>query len=323
MTGISRRRLLQIGLLTPLATSPLYRQTAALAACTPGRCNNPTRETGANPGNLPTIADFIWPISGAPDCYLIGDAFGPRLLGTDYDWHRGIDIQGNEGVTPVIASAVGFVRISADCDERYRRCGKIIQIEGYDRNGQRYRMNYCHLDRRLVDRGERVTQGTEIGRVGCTSATWSHLHFEIREGDTPRNPYCYLPHLNLNNHSIVIESVTTNSMSINVSLRVTTPRNELDINEVRVRVLDSSGIEVDNKYINFNARHNCGTDDQCVMDGSTEICIFPENFWYDESNWETVFEFSGLASPGSGLVEVVAEARDCGGEVASARWSSS
>ena len=214
MMNVSRRRLLQMGLLAPLAASPMYKQSSAFAVCIDGACSNRTRDTASRPsGNIPGISNFIWPIVDAPNSpHLIGDAFGPRLIGNpaEYDWHEGIDIKADEG-TSVIAATGGFVRISADCDERYRNCGKMIQIEGYDSNNQRYRINYCHLSRRLVERGAIVYQRTLIGESGCTGATWPHLHLEIRRNDTPQNPYFYLACPSVGSHTVVIQDVTTNA----------------------------------------------------------------------------------------------------------------
>jgi murein DD-endopeptidase MepM/ murein hydrolase activator NlpD len=44
---------------------------------------------------------------------------------------------------------------------------------------------FAHLQRRLVQRGQKVTRGDVIGRVGSTGrSTFSHLHYEIeREGE--------------------------------------------------------------------------------------------------------------------------------------------
>jgi hypothetical protein len=260
---------------------------------------------------------FIWPITGAPDSpYLVGDAFGPRLNPDGYDWHRGIDIKGDNCDTVVVASTSGQVRISKDYDDRYPNCGKIIQIQYPNTQTLEYRTNYCHLCERWVEEGATVYQGQPIGLVGMISATWPHLHFEIRKGDKEQNPYCYLPHPDLDNHHIEINNVVTSSLpvSITVALTVTAPRDELDINEVRVRVLalDAGGDEVDNKYINFNERHNCGPDDECdecEMDGSTQICMDPQDFKTDTPTWEVGFTFSGLNA--SSLVQVLVEAKDC------------
>lgn len=323
---VSRRRLLQLGLLTPLAISPLYKQSSAFAACQDGVCSNPSEDT-ANipPGSITAIDNFIWLIAGAPNSpYLIGDAFGPRLIEDKYDWHEGIDIKAQEG-TEVIASTSGFVRISTDCDNRYKNCGKIIQIEGYDSNNQKYRINYCHLSERLVEPEIIIKQGTVIGKSGCTGATWPHLHLEIRKDDNPQNPYFYLACPSTGSHKVTIQDITKNANgTLKVTLRVISPRNKLDINRISVSALDTTSKLQDSMYVDFNERHNCGpvsltNDKSYTYKKSSEkaVTITPENFGYNVKkfkNWIVEFAFSGLSS--SNATQVKAEAIDCSGRVA-------
>lgn len=328
MMYVSRRRLLQLGLLTPLAVSPLYKQSSAFAACQDGACSNPSEDRANRPtGPIAPIDNFIWPIAGAPNSpYLIGDAFGPRLIGGKYDWHEGIDIKAKEG-TKVIASNSGFVRISTDCRKGYENCGKMIQIEGYDSNNQKYRINYCHLSERLVERGTIIDQGKLIGKSGCTGATWPHLHLEIRKGkdDNSQNPYFYLACPSTGSHTVAIQDITRNANgTLKVTLRVISPRNKLDINRISVSALDTTSKLQDSMYVDFNKRHNCGSvsltnDKSYTYKESSEkaVTITPENFGYNVKkfkNWIVDFAFSGLSA--SNATQVKAEARDCSDRVA-------
>jgi hypothetical protein len=319
MMYVSRRRLLQLGLLTPLAVSPLYKQSSAFAACQDGACSNPSEDTANRPTDtIAAIDNFIWPIADAPNPpHLIGDAFGPRLIGNPgrYDWHEGIDIKAEEG-TDIIASTNGFVRISTDCRKGYENCGKMIQIEGYGSNNQKYRINYCHLSERLVERGSIIDQGTLIGKSGCTGATWPHLHLEIRKNDTPQNPYSYIVCPSTGFHKVTIQGTTTNAnATLNVTLRVISPRNKLDINRISVSTLSSRSNLLDSMYVDFNEGHNCGPKGSTYQESSERtVTITPENFWYDVDDWIVNFAFSGLSA--SNATQVKAEARDCSGQIA-------
>lgn len=342
MNYISRRRLLQLGLLTPLVASPFYRQSAAFAECKDGtccidpECTNATKITGsASSGNIPGISNFIWPIAGAPNApYEIGDVFGPRLIRGGYSWHEGIDIKADEG-TDVIASCPGFVRIAAACDARFLNSGKIIQIQAYkyDNNNniiQKYRVSYHHLSELFVNPGDIITQGTVIGKSGCTGASWPHLHLEIRKEDVPQNPYFYLACPTVGTHTVAIQSVTNNTNgTLNVELRVTSPRTKLDINRINVFALDSNNNQIDSMYVDFNETHNCGrinssninpqainsyTYTENIATPNRTVTITPDDFSTTQPNWIVTFKFNGLSS--SNTTKIKAQALDCSNTIA-------
>ncbi|MBP8815957.1 MAG: M23 family metallopeptidase, partial [Desulfobulbus sp.] len=51
----------------------------------------------------------------------------------------------------------------------------------------------AHLSKRHVQRGERVTQGQQVGLVGSTGrSTGSHLHYEIHHKGKPVDPMRYV-----------------------------------------------------------------------------------------------------------------------------------
>jgi murein DD-endopeptidase MepM/ murein hydrolase activator NlpD len=116
--------------------------------------------------------------------FRVTSGYGNRLnpLGGQGTWqfHRGVDLSANIG-TPVKASKGGVIS-EVGFNEIY---GNYVIIS-HNNNMQSL---YGHLSRSLVKKDDAVVQGQTIGEVGNTGqSTGPHLHFEIRSGDTPRNP---------------------------------------------------------------------------------------------------------------------------------------
>ncbi|HNR64857.1 MAG TPA: LysM peptidoglycan-binding domain-containing protein [Atribacterota bacterium] len=127
-----------------------------------------------------TSLSFAWPIKG-----LITSHFGNRTFGGRRDYHTGIDIDGRTGDS-VRAAESGKVSFSG----RISGYGNIIII---DHPGG-YSTVYAHNSANLVQKGQSVSKGEVIARLGATgNATGSHLHFEVRENSKPVNPLNYLP----------------------------------------------------------------------------------------------------------------------------------
>jgi murein DD-endopeptidase MepM/ murein hydrolase activator NlpD len=105
------------------------------------------------------------------------DPFG--ATGT-WQFHRGVDLAAPSG-TPVKAAKGGVVS-EVDFNTVY---GNYVII----RHTNNMQSLYGHLSRTLVAKEDAVLQGQTIGEVGTTGqSTGPHLHFEIRSGDTARNP---------------------------------------------------------------------------------------------------------------------------------------
>ena len=92
--------------------------------------------------------------------------------------HEGIDIYAAPG-TPIIAPAPGTVRRSF-FEPLYGN--RLVIDHGQDKNGHLIRSCYFHLKQRLVQEGERVARGEQIGTLGRTGllALFPHLHYEVR-----------------------------------------------------------------------------------------------------------------------------------------------
>jgi murein DD-endopeptidase MepM/ murein hydrolase activator NlpD len=99
----------------------------------------------------------------------VTDRFGPR--GTRF--HTGIDFPASYGVR-VFAARGGRVKFAGWDRGGF---GSLVKIG----HGNRVRTWYAHLSSIHVRRGQRVRQGTVIGRVGSSGfSTGPHLHFELR-----------------------------------------------------------------------------------------------------------------------------------------------
>ena len=106
--------------------------------------------------------------------------FKPGKNGND-----GINISAPKG-TPVMASNNGVV---AHAGNQLRGFGNVILIK----HDNEIMSVYAHLNEVTVKRGDSIKSGQKIGTVGKTGTVKEpQLHFEIRKGATPVDPYKYL-----------------------------------------------------------------------------------------------------------------------------------
>ena len=98
--------------------------------------------------------------------------------------HTGVDMAGATG-SPIYATADGVVSFAG----RQSGYGNLIVIQ----HAFGFETRYAHLHRIRVTQGQRVSRGDRIGDMGSTGrSTGPHLHYEVRTGDTPRNPMNYI-----------------------------------------------------------------------------------------------------------------------------------
>jgi murein DD-endopeptidase MepM/ murein hydrolase activator NlpD len=139
-----------------------------------------TRESaggdGACNGGFLSRGFFSWP-SGAR--YLSGYDFGQS-------GHNGIDISAPEGTT-VWAADNGVVTM-AQGGWNYGY-GNVVQID----HGNGFVTIYAHLSSISVSQCQSISAGAPIGASGNTgNSQGAHLHFEIRQGGSPINPWLLL-----------------------------------------------------------------------------------------------------------------------------------
>ena len=171
----------------------VVRATAAGSGSSASSASSATHETSAvttpstipapPPKSVPTPppssgSGFIWPANGK-----VISSFGPKNQGLHND---GINIAGNEG-DAVLAAENGVVAYAGN---ELRGFGNLILVK--HANG--YVTAYAHASELLVRRGDKVSRGQAIARLGATGNVSSpQLHFEVRKGKKPLDPQIHLP----------------------------------------------------------------------------------------------------------------------------------
>jgi murein DD-endopeptidase MepM/ murein hydrolase activator NlpD len=123
--------------------------------------------------------------SRPPSTYSGGKLYFPlpghRITQYYHYGHYGIDIDGNTG-DRVFSAAKGTVIYAG---WKNNGGGNVVWIA----HGSGLYTTYNHMSSVLVHRGQTVSRGQVVGRVGATGwATGSHLHFEVWKGGAPLWP---------------------------------------------------------------------------------------------------------------------------------------
>jgi len=254
----------------------------------------------------------VWPT----DSTVISDPFGPRIKESEeyrYDFHKGIDIKGNNG-DPVYSVADGEVfRVYHEPNTTYPDGGNVIVVRHtadvpFVLNGQSfttYYTLYMHLKDILVQDpipGDsstytKVLKGQQIGTIGNSGTTdFNHLHFEVRVGTTcsitsdcskgydPHvNPFYFLSYNNL--HSLKYTITKKNPLTVLVE----SSRNELDFDEIVViqgkkqkRIEFTNRIGLDPYNLDFSTYNN--------------VTILPGVFNSETSKYQITFVFNDIVS---------------------------
>lgn len=99
--------------------------------------------------------------------------------------HTGLDIAAPKG-TPIKAAAAGTVTYAGNANDGY---GNYVVIS----HGNGVQTMYAHCSALLVSKGQQVSQGEVIAKVGSTgNSTGNHLHLEVRKNGIAYNPQNYV-----------------------------------------------------------------------------------------------------------------------------------
>jgi murein DD-endopeptidase MepM/ murein hydrolase activator NlpD len=127
------------------------------------------------------VVPSMWPVNGQ-----LMSRFGDREdpFSGEGAFHKGVDISAPMG-TPVHAAADGVIYSA----EYFAGYGRVVVID----HGHGMQTWYAHLSRFDVIPGEEIRRGEILGSSGASGkVTAPHLHFEVRMGGNPVNPYKYL-----------------------------------------------------------------------------------------------------------------------------------
>lgn len=247
----------------------------------------------------------VWPA----ESYEISSPFGPRLKASDdyrYDFHRGIDIAGEEG-SDIFAIDNGKVfRTYKEGSSAYPNGGNVVVIEHEfnkklkikGKKVSRYYSVYMHLDEILTEDGDEINSGDVIGTMGSSGDTeFTHLHFETRM-QTPcsldaqlRGGSCtyygFDPHVNPlmfldydNSEKLKVEVVSKNPLHVRITSK------ELDFNYIKV--VSDGGV----KEFNLNTRKGFEADLDDNEIGDVEI--LPATYSTRSEKYQIDFIFKGF-----------------------------
>lgn len=99
--------------------------------------------------------------------------------------HSGLDIAASKG-TPIKAAAAGTVTYAGNANDGY---GNYVILS----HGNGVQTLYAHCSSLNVKKGQKVSQGELIAKVGSTgNSTGPHLHLEVRKNGVTYNPQNYV-----------------------------------------------------------------------------------------------------------------------------------
>lgn len=159
--------------------SKLYEKKVVIPTTTYTVASASNYSTGSSSSKVSLGISLINPTSG-----IITSRYGSSDSVRDHT-HAGLDIAGQYG-TPIKASASGTVTFSGNAGDGF---GNYVIIS----HGNGVTTVYAHCSQLLVYKGQQVSQGEIIAKMGSTgNSTGNHLHFEVRKNGITYNPQNYV-----------------------------------------------------------------------------------------------------------------------------------
>ncbi len=206
----------------------------------------------------------VWPISSSsePNADVTTSPFGPRMNGTKYQIHYGMDIR---ATTPLPVHAVLSGNVIAVQGQDVGATGKYVLIQHHG-NGNATR--YIHLSQvRPLQVGDFVFDRQEIGTSGQTGAALGnpHLHLDhykhsilpLNDNKDTDNPLLILPHETTAPYQIQSLGFSFQYEESNpphtqwppaISFQVYIPKKRLDFNRIEVDIIDATNVEGNNVF---------------------------------------------------------------------------
>lgn len=274
-----------------------------------------------------------WPVDFADPETTLSDTFGPRVLSSSYDFHRGIDIPGTTS-DEVLAVADGEIFRMYTEGEEGNPYSSTVMIVRHDfdtpytfggSDNTRFYAMYMHLSsfESGLQEGDQVVAGDVLGYIGDTGATFEHLHFELRVqttrtletqlDDDPSCSDCFDPHihpftfLDYPQTNTYTASLTRADQDIEVELRI--PSEEMDFASITVQARDSGDSLIEEKTVDFQTREGIDATSQTAIDTATYdgVTLEPTDFSLSDEEYILGFTFADIFTGSVSCVDVFVE----------------
>lgn len=161
------------------SVAKLYEKKPVVVQTTYATPSASNYSSGRSSAKVSLGMSLIRPVSG-----IITSRFGSNDSVRSHS-HSGIDIAAPRG-TAIKAAASGTVTYSGNAGDGY---GNYVVIS----HGNGVQTLYGHCSQLLVSKGQKVSQGEVIAKVGSTgNSTGNHLHLEVRKNGITYNPQNYV-----------------------------------------------------------------------------------------------------------------------------------